>query len=206
VIVLRTIAIWNKKKVVVILATCMWFIYFTFLIEGITQLRSTWQVEPSDHCTLPNIESNKLAIIAMFVADILLLLTMLLGLHRLRDRAGGMFGLAHLLWKQGVIWLLIATGSGLTTVVFLCSDLNPLLDIMFLLPTLVTISMTATRMYTSLADSSPSADLASVKGSNLQGLGGLSHRAIVPSAERLPKVPVTYEQHTTVTTNACVAV
>jgi len=201
VIVLRTMAIWNKKKVVVILATCMWCIYFTFLIEGITQLRSTWRPGNRD-CAPPNIESNKLAIIAMFVADILLLLTMLLGLHRLRDRAGGMFGLAHLLWKQGVIWLLIATGSGLTTVAFLCLDLNPLLDVMFLLPTLITISMTATRMYTSLADSSSSADL--VKGSDLQG--GLTHRTIVPSAEHLLKVPVTYEQHTTVTTNECVAV
>jgi hypothetical protein len=67
-----------------------------------SQLRSTWR--PGDQadqdCAPPNIESNKRAIIAMFVADILLLLTMLLGLHRLRDRAGGMFGLAHLLWKQ----------------------------------------------------------------------------------------------------------
>ena len=64
-----------------------------------SQLRSTW-LFGDQGCTLPNIKSNKLAIITMFVADILLLLTMLLGLHRLRDRAGGMFGLARLLWKQ----------------------------------------------------------------------------------------------------------
>lgn len=86
----------------------------------------------------PNIESNKLVIIVMLAADIFLLLIMLLGLLRLRDRAGGMFGLVLLLWKQvrrwpvlvaqavnplicfsvrkGVISLLVAAKAGLTTV------------------------------------------------------------------------------------------
>jgi hypothetical protein len=45
-------------------------------------------------------ESNKLVVVVMFAADVLLVLTMLLGLLRSRDRSGGMFGLARLLWKQ----------------------------------------------------------------------------------------------------------
>jgi hypothetical protein len=45
-------------------------------------------------------ESNKLSVVVMLAADILLVLTMLLGLLRSRDRSGGMFGLARLLWKQ----------------------------------------------------------------------------------------------------------
>jgi hypothetical protein len=45
-------------------------------------------------------ESNKLVVVVMLAADILLVLTMLLGLLRSRDRSGGMFGLARLLWKQ----------------------------------------------------------------------------------------------------------
>ena len=45
-------------------------------------------------------ESNKHVIIAISAADALLILTMLLGLLRSRDRAGGLFGLARLLWKQ----------------------------------------------------------------------------------------------------------
>jgi hypothetical protein len=52
----------------------------------------------------PNIESNKLALIVMLAADILLVLIMLHGLLRLRDRAGGMFGLVRLLWKQVRWW------------------------------------------------------------------------------------------------------
>jgi hypothetical protein len=83
-------------------------------------------------------ERNKLAFIITFAVDIILVLTMFLGLLRLRGRGRGVFGLARLLWKQvsrgnrrsqgiqphnvfsvrkGVIWLLFATGTGLITVV-----------------------------------------------------------------------------------------
>jgi len=44
--------------------------------------------------------SNKLTIIAMFTADTILALIMLIGLLRLRGHAGGMFNLGRLLWKQ----------------------------------------------------------------------------------------------------------
>jgi len=45
-------------------------------------------------------ESNKPTIIVVFVTDIVLLLTMLVGLLRLRRRGGGTFELGRLLWKQ----------------------------------------------------------------------------------------------------------
>jgi hypothetical protein len=112
-----------------------------------SQLRSAWVLE-DESCRPPNIESNKLAIIVMLAADILLVLIMLLGLLRLRDRAGGIFGLARLLWKQvrwwpvlvvqvvnplihfsvrkGVILLLVAAKAGLTTVVSIAVIPTPL--------------------------------------------------------------------------------
>jgi len=42
------------------------------------------------------------ALISMAVTDIVLLLTMLVGLLRLRSNSGGTSGLAQLLWKQ--VW------------------------------------------------------------------------------------------------------
>lgn len=55
---------------------------------------------------LPNMERDKLAFIITFAVDIALVLTMFLGLLRLRGRGGGMFGLARLLWKQVRPWQL----------------------------------------------------------------------------------------------------
>ena len=49
---------------------------------------------------LPNLERDKLAFIVTFAIDIILVLSMFLGLLRLRGRGGGTFGLARLLWKQ----------------------------------------------------------------------------------------------------------
>jgi len=86
-----------------------------------------------------NSESSKLNIIVTLIADIILLLTVLVGLFRLRRNYGGRFGLEHLLWNQvgpwrfpclalstdmlsirkGVIWLLIGTVAELTPVVSL---------------------------------------------------------------------------------------
>jgi len=78
-----------------------------------------------------NSESSKLNVIVTLIADIILLLTVLVGLFRLRRNYGGRFGLEHLLWNQvgpwrfpclalstdmlsirkGVIWLLMATAA-----------------------------------------------------------------------------------------------
>jgi hypothetical protein len=51
-------------------------------------------------CSPANIETSKPSIIVMAISDIILLVTMLVGLLRLRRNGGGRFGLAKLLWEQ----------------------------------------------------------------------------------------------------------
>jgi hypothetical protein len=46
------------------------------------------------------LNSIKLSTIALFAADIILLLIMLFGLYRLRRHGGDLMGLARLLWNQ----------------------------------------------------------------------------------------------------------
>ena len=80
-----------------------------------------------------NSEDNKLNIIVTLITDIFLLLTVLVGLIRLRYHGSGTLGLGRLLWKQvafrsfpsmgchkptdvisvpkGVIWLLLAVAA-----------------------------------------------------------------------------------------------
>ena len=80
-----------------------------------------------------NSEDNKLNIIVILITDIILLLTVLVGLIRLRYHGGGMLGLGSLLWKQvafrglpsmgcrkltdmssvpkGVMWLLLSVAA-----------------------------------------------------------------------------------------------
>ena len=101
-------------------------------------------VEAAGACIVLNIQSAKLNILITLVADILLLLIMLIGLLRLRCHEHGAFSTGRLLWKQGLIWLFIATVSEVppavsvetrvldvsfplidfTLQVFICLDLN----------------------------------------------------------------------------------
>ncbi|KAH9962348.1 hypothetical protein BC827DRAFT_1383517, partial [Russula dissimulans] len=116
-----------------------------------TRITAVWGPQELS-CSTPNIQSNKLAITAMPVTDITLLLIMLIGLLRLRHRGGGKFDVGRLLLKQGVIYLFVATIAEITPAVFILLDVNVPFDLMFLTPSLITMSIAATHMYRSLAD------------------------------------------------------
>ncbi len=63
------------------------------------QIRTEW--EPlKKACVVTNIQICKASLIALFFADIILLLIMLIGLLRLRRHGGGSLELGRLLWKQ----------------------------------------------------------------------------------------------------------
>jgi hypothetical protein len=63
------------------------------------QLRSEW--DPINlQCIERNSDSSKLNIIVLVIADIVLLLTVLIGLFRWRSGGGDTFGIGGLLWKQ----------------------------------------------------------------------------------------------------------
>jgi hypothetical protein len=88
-------------------------------------------------CLELNIESNTLTIVTLLVTDCVLLVSMLVGLLRLRQGSSSTFDLGRLLWKQvsgdgsgwllccppfanvfyvreGVIWLALATIADVT--------------------------------------------------------------------------------------------
>ena len=99
------------------------------------QLRAEWNTFLPG-CIIFNSHSSKLNIIVTLIVDVMLLLTVLVGLLRWCSDGLGMFGIGRLLWKQvgyqsfpsavmpsvhsygfcssvrkGVIWLLLATAA-----------------------------------------------------------------------------------------------
>jgi len=87
----------------------------------------------------------------MLGADVVLLLTMLVGLIRLRQD-GTMFGLVKFLWNQGLKWLFLSTVAGLTPAIFIGLNLNYPFNIMFQTPALIVMSIATTWMHRSLTD------------------------------------------------------
>ncbi|KAF8473059.1 hypothetical protein DFH94DRAFT_149353 [Russula ochroleuca] len=150
-IVLRIIAIWKRNKVVVTLAITVWGISIAFHFQNVSQLRFAW--DPTQQfCEPVRFESGLLNFIPTILSHTVLLLIMLVGLLKLRRRDGGTFGLVRLLWKQGVIWLALATAAEIPPVVLIILDVNNQLNNIFETPTLITLTIAATRMHRSLVD------------------------------------------------------
>jgi len=122
----------------------------------------------------------------------------------LRGRGGGMFALGRLLWKQGVIWLFLAAGTGFIAVLFIYLNLTPLLNFMFVVPVLITMSITSTRIYTSLTDFCSSAGI--VVDSDLEkSRRNVSNRVFLNvTVKRVPVPHVTCDQYPTGTPQSAV--
>lgn len=150
-IVLRILAIWDGNKIAVSIAMSAWLTNVAFLIHDITKLRATWVPVPGV-CAVLNIESSKNTVILTLVTDVVLCLTMLVGLLRLRQPGTTMVALWNFLWRQGLIWVFLATVVQIVPTVFISLNLNDPFDIMFQTPSLIVMSIAATRMYRSLTD------------------------------------------------------
>jgi len=150
-ILLRVIAIWNRDRIIVAIALGVWGINVALSIQSAARIRSSWN-PALETCTLLNAQIIKLNFISTLVTDIVLLLVMLIGLLRLRLDGGGMLSMGRILWKQGVVWLFIATVAEVPPVVLLSLNLNEALSTVTLLPALIIMSIAATRIYRSLVD------------------------------------------------------
>ncbi|KAH9974544.1 hypothetical protein BGW80DRAFT_146286 [Lactifluus volemus] len=148
-IMLRVIAIWNRNKTVLAFSISVWGINVAFLIQGVVRLRSAFGPEATT-CVVRNSDIAELNVIVTFVTDIILLLMMLAGLLHLRRQGGGLLDLGNFLWKQGIIWISLAVAAGVPPAVFLILNLNEALNLMFQIPALIILTISATRIYRSL--------------------------------------------------------
>ncbi|KAH9979678.1 hypothetical protein BJV74DRAFT_858047 [Russula compacta] len=164
----RIIYIWNRKKLVVILISIVFWNNVSFLIQGVARIQAQWNSE-QNICVVNNMRSIASTVISTLVTHLTLLLAMLFGLLRLRPSGGGALELIRMLWKQGVIPLLFATMVHIKLLVFVFLNLNEAFNFMLFMPSVITMSIAATRMYRSLEDFS-STDISTTSKSN-QGIG-----------------------------------
>jgi hypothetical protein len=149
-IVLRTIAIWNRNKVVVALTTIVCVICIGFHLQNVIRLRYAWN-STQLACEPVKTDYSVFGFIPTILSDMAMSLTTLAGLLNVRRRRGG-GTLADLLWKQGVIWLAVGTVAEVPPLVFTLLHLNDQLHSMFETPGLIIMTIAATRMHRSLID------------------------------------------------------
>ncbi|KZV77245.1 hypothetical protein PENSPDRAFT_645509 [Peniophora sp. CONT] len=150
-IAIRVIAIWNRS--VIILGLCVVVLTADFG-ESVYELS---QITPMDNgfyyhgpsCVPRVLRENRAMATAGFAVNVSLLITMLVGLLKLRD-ARRSHGIWKFLWWQGLAWFTLAIFTEVPRVVFVWSNLYQPTNMMLSTLEGVALSIGATRMYRAL--------------------------------------------------------
>ncbi|EIM84468.1 uncharacterized protein STEHIDRAFT_159139 [Stereum hirsutum FP-91666 SS1] len=148
-VVLRSIAIWERRLPVSCLVMGIWLTEIAFLIHGVTEGKAIW-LPDENTCDVLNTEKARNNVIATLATDVSLLSIMLVGL--LRKRGAGMFPLWRMLYHQGLAWIALAAVAEIPPVTFLSLNLNPALNIMFQTPAMIIMTIATTRIYRGLSN------------------------------------------------------
>ncbi|KAI0287065.1 hypothetical protein BC826DRAFT_77709 [Russula brevipes] len=187
-ILLRILAIWNRNKVVVAIAAIIWLTNGAILIQGTVQFRAVW-VSHREGCVILGLDGLKHIVVAAFVTDTVLLLIMFLGLLRMRLYRSDTLALGRLMWKQGVLWVLLAVIIEIPPTVFVCLNLNDPLTMMFLKPWMISMSIAATRMHRALTNFG-SSDISYESTPNSGHGHPIPKHKVAPVASTLPPLAV----------------
>ncbi|KAH9018565.1 hypothetical protein EDB85DRAFT_610512 [Lactarius pseudohatsudake] len=142
-ILLRTVAIWERKLVISVVLTAVWLTNVAFLIHGVTLAKGVW-LPLANACFVADSQKAKLNVLMSTVTDLILLFAMIIGVLRLQSDSSTW----RMLYRHGIVWILLATVGLVPPTIFLFLNLNEPMNIMFQTPASKTIC--ATRLYRSL--------------------------------------------------------
>ncbi|KAH9962065.1 hypothetical protein BGW80DRAFT_868233 [Lactifluus volemus] len=146
-IALRVIAIWDRNKFVSSLAIAIWLVGLSLNICGAVQLRGVY--DPIvEKCITVDVHNYLANVVGMLVVDVVLLVSMVVGLLRYSHRSST--GLRHLLYRQCIMWLVLAVIGEAPLMVLLILNFNEAMNNAYLLVTVAIMSIGAARMYRSL--------------------------------------------------------
>ncbi|KAH9016125.1 hypothetical protein EDB85DRAFT_2295349, partial [Lactarius pseudohatsudake] len=144
------IAIWGRNIVVSSIALTMWLAGLGVHIRSITLIEVTYN-SVLGACIVLKTHSGLASVTAIFVVDTTLLVFMLIGLLRHTHASGSSTGIWYLLYKQCIIWMILAAIAEIPSLAFLVLDLNDPWNDMFPAVGVTILSICAARMYRSLS-------------------------------------------------------
>ncbi|KAI9456848.1 hypothetical protein BJY52DRAFT_1417004 [Lactarius psammicola] len=134
------IAIWNRNTIVSAIVLSMW-------LAGLG-IEATYD-SVVGACIVLKTHSGLASAATSMAVDTMLLVAMLIGLLRHAHRSST--GIWNLLYKQCIIWMILAAIAEIPPVVFLILNLNDVWNEMFPVIGITILSICATRMYRSLS-------------------------------------------------------
>ncbi|KAF8127813.1 hypothetical protein K438DRAFT_917635 [Mycena galopus ATCC 62051] len=138
---LRTIAVWNQRRFIVVLLVAIILGHWSLLLHAIL-LKATW--DPVQGCVITSTDNRLLAatfIYGMSFDFIVLCLTT----YKLLFPTGGKSRLVSLIFNDGLIYFVIAFLSNLLGTIFMLLNLNPVMSIVANVPAAIASTVVACR-------------------------------------------------------------
>jgi len=148
IIAIRVIAIWNRNLIVSSIALGVWAGGLALNIRSLTQIDGIYN-PLLETCIIEGTHRGLVNALGVLVVDVVLLVTMLIGLLRYANRSST--GIWKVLYQQCIIWIFLAGIAEVPVVVFLILNLNDAWNEMFTGAAITILSIGAARMYRSLS-------------------------------------------------------
>ncbi|KDQ07163.1 hypothetical protein BOTBODRAFT_614745 [Botryobasidium botryosum FD-172 SS1] len=148
-LVLRTVAVWARKLYIIIPLVILSLGHWTVLFHGVATVQSNWSVT-DNACIVSGTEPafiNLLYIYTMLFDLVVLLLTVI-GLLLSPGRSSNLW---TLLFKDGVVYFIVAFSVNLISTVFLLMNLNPVMNVMFTVPAATASAIVSCRVFVRLS-------------------------------------------------------
>jgi len=165
-IILRIYALWKKNRIVLVTTIAFSLANTAAFFYNIAITRAYRAVS---FCDVDHILETRITIFSSFITDLVLLSLMLIGVLRWKHarQTGGIW---RVMYTQGLIYVVVVTLADIPPVVLISLNLNDVMSGIFMVPSMIIMSIGALRMYRGLVDS------AALNGSpaGVVGIKGLS--------------------------------
>jgi len=148
-LMLRTIAVWNRVPLVTVPLVLASMGQWGLLLHGIVIVRSSWS-DVARACVVNAAQPVFMEAIYLYTMslDLIVLLLTVIGLAMSQNRSS----LWQLLFRQGIIYFFVAFIANLLPAIFLVLNLNPIMNLVFSVPAAVASSIVACRSFVSLTN------------------------------------------------------
>ncbi|KZT03779.1 uncharacterized protein LAESUDRAFT_659051 [Laetiporus sulphureus 93-53] len=137
---IRTIAIWSQNKYITALLVCVILGHWSIILQGVL-LKAEWV--PGAGCAITHTNNTILA--ATFIYSMAFdALVMTLSAVKLAGRQKSS-QLVKLLFKDGLIYFVVAFAGNLVATIFMCLNLNAVMSVIFNVPAAVASTIAACR-------------------------------------------------------------
>ncbi|KAI9453595.1 hypothetical protein F5148DRAFT_460083 [Russula earlei] len=144
---LRGIAIWQRSMPIAVLSAAVVLANAGAWIRRVVEGGSIWS-PVAQSCMRVHTHAVFLNNIMLLASEVFLIVLMVAGIY-IRNPGPRAF---KIMYREGLLWLVLAALVQTPTVVFLALNLNDVMNVIFIAPSVIFTSIGATRMYRTLSD------------------------------------------------------